>query len=321
VIQDELKLEAEARRFLLGEMSEDERSGFEENFVADADLFEQIRACEDELIESYIRRTLSRAEREKFERNFLKTERRRKRVEFTRAMLDKLNRKTVGAEKAAADSSAWNSILDFFRTPKLVFGAAFAVLLLAFGFWLLILKSPKKDFEIAREAAPTPFVSATPQIIQSNSNSGSTEENKTPVNNELENPSKNQNSQNGNSNVGEREKPGSIPKITVALALFPGTTRSEGKTGELNLPKDAKGANLQLNLEAEDYKIYRAEIVDAEGSIIFRTAKLNRRGTKISTFVPAEKLRKGDYIIKLYGFNSQNEEESAADYQFRVNRK
>ncbi len=83
-------MERDVQRFLLGEMSEDERAAFEEMFVADEDLFERVRAGEDELIEAYLRGTLRSGEKEIFERSFLTTERRRSRVEFTRAMLDKL---------------------------------------------------------------------------------------------------------------------------------------------------------------------------------------------------------------------------------------
>lgn len=105
------------------------------------------------------------------------------------------------------------------------------------------------------------------------------------------------------------------------LALFAGTIRSEGKTSELNLPKNAQGANLLLNLESQDYQTYRAEIVDADGKVIYRSGKLKARNSKINAFVPSKNLKRGDYMLKLYGFNPTGEEESAADFQFRVNQK
>ena len=102
------------------------------------------------------------------------------------------------------------------------------------------------------------------------------------------------------------------------LALFAGSVRSEGKSNELNLPKTSKGASFVLNLESQDYQTYRAEIVDQNGNIVYRSGKLKARSSKINTFVPSKNLKRGDYILKLYGFNSQNEEESTADFQFRV---
>lgn len=103
------------------------------------------------------------------------------------------------------------------------------------------------------------------------------------------------------------------------LALFAGTLRSEGKTNELNLPKNAKGATLQLNLESVDYKNYQAELTDADGNVIFQSGRLTANKSKINFFIPSKNLNKGDYIIKLYGKNDSGENESAADFQFRVN--
>ena len=62
--------------------------------------------------------------------------------------------------------------------------------------------------------------------------------------------------------------------LTPVLALFAGGVRGEGTTPELNLPRDAPGANLQLHLERQDFKIYRVEIVDPEGGLTFRSNNL-----------------------------------------------
>jgi hypothetical protein len=105
------------------------------------------------------------------------------------------------------------------------------------------------------------------------------------------------------------------------LALFAGGVRAEGKMPALNLPETATGANLQLNLESQDYKNYQVEIVDPDGNLIFRNNKLGAKNKKLNLFVPAPKLSAGEYLVKLSALNSQNETESVADYPFRVNRK
>ena len=65
------------------------------------DLFEQIKVIEDELIENYIRGLLNPVEKQKFEANFLTTNKRRERVAFTRSMLEKLidERESVAVKK------------------------------------------------------------------------------------------------------------------------------------------------------------------------------------------------------------------------------
>lgn len=105
------------------------------------------------------------------------------------------------------------------------------------------------------------------------------------------------------------------------LALFAGDVRGEGKMPELKLPKNAPGANLQLNLESQEYKIYQIEIVNPDGNSIFKNNKLKARNSKINFFVSTGKLPTGDYIVKLSALNPKGETESVADYPFRVNRK
>lgn len=334
---DNLQNETESRRFLLGEMMEDERIEFEENFILDESLFENVRIAEDELIEQYLGGTLSETEKSKFEENYLTTKLRRERVEFTRRMLAKfkLQNETAAEVKktvsVAEESSFLESILAFFKQPSFALGSAFAVLLLIVGGWFL-LRNPNQSIDIAK-TTPTP----TPQISVTPANPVSENSNIKPINAQINQPNisnKNSNTANqrGNDETNTnkkqtenltQEKPPPTPSspVVTTLALFAGGVRSDGKTNELTLTKDTTAANLQLNLESQDYKTYRAEIVDQNGSIIYQSGKLSAKNSKINTFVPAKNLKRGDYIIKVYGKNGQNEDESVADFQFRVNEK
>jgi len=325
VNEEKLHDETEIRRFLLGEMMEDERTAFEEKFIAEENLFERTRVVEDELIESYTRKTLSAVEREKFERSFLSTEPRRRRVAFARMMLDRLTaQKEIVSKKIVTTEtklSVWDSITNFFKMPKLVFGAAFALLALIFGGWLLSRNSYQT--EIAQQITPIQTIQV-PQLNQNqnvainqniavNSKANSVESNfankNVAPNANRETPNKNQNS--------TAPKPDSIG-IAPVLALFSGTVRDSGRMSELNLPKNAPGASLQLNLESSDYKIYRVEIVNPDGRLVFQNNKLTAKNKKINVFIPAAKLRRGDYMVKLSALNSNNENESVADYSFRI---
>lgn len=330
MIQDELKTEAEIRRFLLGELSDAKQTAFEEKFVADEDLFEQMRVVEDELIESYACETLSSGEREKFEQSFLITARRRERVEFTRTMLDKLaGQKTSEAvkktETAAVNPSVWDSITNIFKNPTLAFGAAFALLVLIFGGWFL-LRTPNQ-IEIAGQVTPTPTIQTIQPDINQNppaNENVSVDSNanvppKIPDNkNAAPNADREASNKDQNTNL---QKQDSTTKITPVLALFAGTVRSDGKISELNLPKNAAGANLQLNLESQDYKNYQVELVNPDGTPVFQNKNLKAKNSKINIFIPAARLARGDYIVKVSALNPQNEIESVADYVFRVNRK
>ena len=325
-----LQNETDSRRFLLGAMTENERAAFEAQFIADENLFAQTCAAEDELIESYVRGMLSAADKTNFEKYFLTTDVRRRRVDFTRTMIEKLKNQIEYAVKktAAADDnkSVWNLLIEFFKTPKLAFGAAFVVLVLAFGSWFLILKTSKDTPELVKQISPTPTVQPS-QTIAPNQNSATNEN--LSVNSNVNIAEKLPDNKNSLPNV-NKDSPNKYqnpnpPKVISTLpapviALFAGGVRGEGKMSELNLPKTAAGANLQLNLESQDYKIYQVEITDPDGNSVFRKNKLRAKNTKLNLFVPAPKLRAGDYLVKLSALNSKNENESVADYSFRVRR-
>lgn len=327
MIQEKFENEDEIRRFLLGEMSDGERAAFEDRFIAeDADLFDRIGVVEDELIESYVRGTLSSHEKTKFEKNFLTGKNRRARVVFTREMFDKLDAEKAATAKkteaAAENSSVLSSLLNLFKTPRIVFGAGFAILVLVFGLWFLVLKKSGSENEIVRQT--TPNVTATPQINGNNQNAALNTTTATNTNiNSANNPEANKtpaaiNAENSNKLTPKETAP---KPVVATLALFTGTVRSEGKTSELNLTKDVTGANFVLNLESSDYKTYRAEIVDADGSVVYRSGRLTPRKNTVNAYFPTARLKRGDYFVKLYGLSAAGAEESAADFQFRVNQR
>jgi hypothetical protein len=330
VTRDEFERGPEVRRFFLGEMSEDERGAFEETFVADEKLFEQMRVAEEELIEAYVRGALAPSEREKFERGFLTTARRRARVEFTRSMLDKLagQKAEVGAAKkahggAAANPSAWNSVANFFKSPALAFGTALALIVLVISAWLM-LRNPNQP-EVVRQAIPAPTVQRAQPGIDDNLPSGENvspqsnasaqkevhDDNSAPPTAKTETPNRDQNP------APRKPADGVVP----VLALFAGAVRGEGATPVLNLPQGAQGARLRLRLESQDYQIYYAEIVNPEGVRVFQSSNLKARNSTVNIFVPASKLSSDDYLVKLSALNQQNELESVADYALRITRK
>lgn len=328
--RDEFKRGREVRRFFLGEMSEDERGAFEETFAADEELFEQMRVAEDELIEAYVRGTLAPSEREKFERGFLTTARRRDRVEFTRSMLGKLAgqgaevveaKKTGGA--AAEKPSAWDSIANFFKAPALAFGTALALFVIFISAWLL-LRNPSRS-EVARQSIPAPTVQKAQPGADDDSPSGGNISPRSNANARGEVPGDNNAPPTAKTETTNRNQ-NPVPRkpsngVVPVLALVAGAVRGGGVTPVLNLTQGTPGARLRLRLESQDYRIYRAAIVNPEGARVFRSGDLTAKGSTVSLFVPAGKLSPGDYLVKLSALNRQNEPESVADYALRVTRK
>ena len=74
------------RRYLLGQLSEDERDQLEEKMMADNDLFNAMLLAEDEIVEQYLDAELSRKDRASFERSFLTTRDGRRQVALNHAL-------------------------------------------------------------------------------------------------------------------------------------------------------------------------------------------------------------------------------------------
>jgi hypothetical protein len=333
---ENLQFEKDSRRFLLGEMPEKERDEFEQNFISDEELFENLRVVEDELIEKYARKNLSNADKKRFEANFLTTDKRRRQVAFTREMLEnfKAQADSKKSETITETLSFRQTLLGFFNQPKFAFGSVFAISAIIFGGWFLLRNTEKTVDVVQNTPTPAPIISVTqtPQItdipqvkptpkIETNFNQPNKNVNKPANENQQIQKEIEANLNNKNSNNQTKPKEEKVKPNVSTLALFVGGVRGKGKTNELNLPENSGGANLQLNLESRDYKIYRAEIIDENGNVIYRSGNISAKNTKINTFVPPNKLKRGDYIVKVFGKNLQGQDESVADYQFRVNQK
>ncbi len=321
-------------KFFFGGMTEDERIEFEDKFLANAELFDEIKAFEDDLIEKYVRGWMDKAERVKFEQNFLITEKRRERVEFSRQLIHQLQ-KDSSTGKVIEESvkvSIWEKFGELFLTPKIALTAAFAVIIAFFGTWFLFQIAGDEKTEIVKNQnsniaeTQTPTASPNNAIPPPNSESNpenSNNESKSNTSVQLNNSNdsiKSPPTENTNLKPPEPKKtPVEKPAPNPVLALFAGTLRSDGKSNELNLPKNASGATLRLNLESVNYPTFQAELTDADGNVILRKDNLKVQRSGINLFVPAKNLKKGDYLIKLSGKNDAGNNESVADFQFRVN--
>ena len=330
------------KKFFFGEMTEDERIEFEDNFLANAGLFEEIKAFEDDLIEKYVRGWMNPAESSKFEQAFLTTKKRRERVEFSRQFIKQVEElKSIeaaetknSAENDASAKSFRETLFEFFSTPKFAGAGAFALIIAFFGSWLLyqnlidqseFVKNDNKNVE-------NPIKTETPvELTENNQENPGFENNRNQTkteDNSQQSPTNTNENRNESTNkpIEEIKKTPTPIKTPIqraapnpVLALFPGTVRSDGKNYILKLPKTAKAATFQLNLDTTDYKNYTAQLTDADGIVVFQSGNLRAVKSKINFKIPAANLRKGDFIIKLFGKNDAGENESVADFQFRVN--
>jgi anti-sigma factor RsiW len=139
-----LSPEARARRYLLGQASDEESFALEGESFADERALDRIAAVEDLLIEDYLAGALSADDRERFERHYLASPEHRARVEIVRRL-------------SSATSSPWYGSITYLATA--------AALLLAVGsaVWMAIPERktmpepvPPAVAEAREQATPAP---------------------------------------------------------------------------------------------------------------------------------------------------------------------
>src|SRR6267143_641182 len=86
--------------YLLGVLPEAELERFEQRYLEDETLFEELQEIEDELIDDYVGGALTAEQQAQFEQYFLRSPQRREKLEFARAMTER-----AVAWKKEADSA------------------------------------------------------------------------------------------------------------------------------------------------------------------------------------------------------------------------
>ena len=259
-------------RYLLGELSDDERTAFEEHYVADPSIFDEVAKAESDLVDDYVRGNLAREVRERFERVYLAHPQRRQRVKFAEALQTRLDR-TETPVAAGASSAAWLDWLAPNRMlrPKPALGLAFATLVIASGVWLVFEARRTRQEAVQREAART-----------------------------------DQERREREADPHAAARPPSV----VALELRVGGARAVDTSSPtpLVIPAGTSDVLLQLSLPQLDYRSYQVILRSVGGAEILRRGELSRAapgsGADISLSVPASAFESGDYMLIVQGATS-----------------
>jgi anti-sigma factor RsiW len=128
------------RRFLLGALSPEAREGVEARLFSDDAIFwEHLCLVEDELIDDYVANDLQPDDRAAFERRFLSTEERRRKVEFARALKAQLE---VSVSNRVG---AWSTIERHAARPAWAFAAAVVLLVVPVLVWQLAVERSRQE--------------------------------------------------------------------------------------------------------------------------------------------------------------------------------
>lgn len=345
---------AELRRYLLGELTLEERVLIEERMFLDDEYVQLARAAEDELVDDYANRELTTAERERFETHFLAQPGHRDDLRIAQALKRFLDSEAESpaaahapgpiasrADSGVAARPAGKGFASFLpslfgRRAALGFSFAAALVMLSVVAWLALASWRQEGRQPTQARDPEPQPTAPgPQGGQESANAnadnsqspggggqvaGGRDRNQppaTPGGRPEDGPAGRQ---------GGRPQAAPPPSRVVAFLLLPGGgVRGEGQGKGVLVTADVGTVVLRLPLvEGGDYRTYRATLEAGGTARTFDrlTAEADPElGKVVPVKVPADLLRRPSYRIRLGGVDADGRVQSLTSYSFTVERR
>jgi hypothetical protein len=306
-------------RFLLGELTEENRLQFEERFFKDDRFYEQVLAIQEELADDYVHNKLSRTERTHFENVFLQSPRRRQRVEFAAAFTRALEG-TPSLTKAEPVTTWWESLFSFINPKGLrlttALASAAAVLVLAGAIWLFVEnRRLASDVEQARAEKESLLQQSTLNEAEAEQKRQELERDIAALRlqgREMESAiQQKQRELEGLQRIKTTVRSTADASSIATFILPPGLTRSTDEPEKLIVPTAVRSMQLQLDLEREeDFQSYTVELRTARGNLVWSKSgiplKKTGYGRAVLVTIPAKLVPNGEYELTLKGSDRGN---------------
>jgi hypothetical protein len=340
----ETKEGKQAVNYFLGKLTEDEQSALEERFFTDAAYSDFLQAVEDDLIDEYVRGALSTAERERFEKRFLNTMRRRGKVEVAKAFLalESINKATVHSVAKREEKQSWLfGLLAAFFAPRPVLAysmATIALLFLVGGLWGYF-ENRRLSYEIAQLRGERQKGNQQQEELRHRTERlqkqiGEQHERNDALNAELQKERErleqvrveNENLERELEQLEKSRASQGESSIASAIATFilsPGISRSDDEPIRLVAPRGSRAARFQLDLErGDEYPLYRVELRTAGGNMIWsqdvKQARHTPVGPSVAVTLPLSLLQSGEYELTLRGVKAKGQFEDIGYYYFSI---
>ena len=113
---EQLDEQTKLRKYILNDISEDERAAIEERLLTENEFFEELAMAEENLIQDYADGKLAANDRARFEQYFLCSEKNRQKVKFARALRKHVN-DSKDLPAAKKNPGFFESLKAFFSAP------------------------------------------------------------------------------------------------------------------------------------------------------------------------------------------------------------
>jgi len=305
-------------RYLLGELSEQEREQVIDKYLGDDDFFEQMLSVEEDLVNDYAQDQLPRRERERFESHYLTPPQQMQRVKRAKAF------HTAASLVKPPKPSWWRSLLDSFSGPLLVprysLAAATLLILLA-GTWLAVetvrLRSrvgqSQSEQAALRQREQNLLKQVTEQRGESERLASELQRSQDQLREtEAQRATLQRHEQELLRLQGQTTPPNTQISQTrpassklASFVLNPSLFKERGPLKEFAVGPGVDLVRLQLDLEGDDYNFYRVELRTFTGNEIFSQSGLKTQMTKTGKAVvvsfSAGQVPIGDSLLTLSG--------------------
>jgi len=296
-VEDEVRL----RRYLLGELPDEDRERLQAAYFADGELFVRLLGVEEDLIDAYVRGELTEGDRVRFEQRFGRTARQLDRIKIAR-MLAGATAAPVRAPTppvtADGGTRPWSS-----RARTLAAAAAALLAVAAVATW-------RSGGEERRAEAVT---RSTPPVAAGEIKEPSVP---APPGTPAEVP--------GPHRASAHPAAGTV----ATLILRPRLLRDGGDTARLVLSPGTVSARLRLelppDLPAADGAAYLVVVQTASGVEVFRARRVpeavGARGRAVELTLPVRVLAARDHVVLLSLEQADGSPRLVRGYAFRVSR-
>ncbi len=299
-------------RYLLGMMTDAERSAFEGSHFTSDRAVETLEAVRDELIEEYLDGNLSPADYERFENYFLVSPHHLRKVEFTKSLREIVAETARPANLPTHEESFWQRIpATLFGTKSRAAAVAFVALVIVCGAVFYVFRRPRA----------TPI--EPPQMAVTDQTTSTAPHSEAEVDSDAEQQSANQNRHSAaNSPVRDAERVLERRGAhTVAFSLHAAVRGSE-EANVLVVPAQASAVRLITARPVDGYTRYRASLSTVEGQEtwrrILRKLPPSEAEAKVTITIPADLLSSEDYTLRISGIKASGAEETVSHYYFRI---
>jgi len=315
--------EQNIRRYLLGELSEQEQFEIEDRAFEDQKVLQEILTVEQDLIDDYVSGDIPEEKRQGFETHFLASAERRKKVAFAKALAAVVNESPPTATSVATAPSWRTKLTAFFIRPVTAYSFAAASLLLFVVGSLLVVDRIRLHSELAQlRSAQESRIAQLRQLEKDLANERLRNDelmaNRGTPTQQTPTPETQPESQ--------QQPTTPISPVVVALSLFPGISRGSNSVPQLSIAKDVSLVRLQIGIDPQEtYRRYRVELRTEKGQQVLAqgnlTALVGSNGRSIPLSVPASALTKGRYEVTLKGITESGTTEDVGFYYFEVVKK